>query len=120
MARIRGGFAAALYAAAVGEAIPPVEFSDDAAVTVVLASAGYPGEYTRGKRIEVGPVGENVKLFHAGTTVVDGWLVTNGGRVMSVTATGETVEAARFAAYQAVSSVRFEGMQYRSDIAESI
>lgn len=120
MARIRGGFAAALYAAAVGEAIPPVEFSDDAAVTVVLASAGYPGEYTRGKRIEIGPVAENVKLFHAGTTVVDGWLVTNGGRVMSVTATGETVEAARFAAYQAVGSVRFEGMQYRSDIAESI
>jgi phosphoribosylamine--glycine ligase len=51
---------------------------------------------------------------------VDGWLVTNGGRVMSVTATGASVEATRFAAYQAVGSVRFEGMQYRSDIAESI
>ncbi len=118
MARISGGFAAALYAAAVGEAIPPVQYSDDAAVTVVLASAGYPGDYARGKPITLSPVDGNVKRFHAGTKLVDGQLVTSGGRVMSVTATGPTIASAREAAYRATESVQFEGMQLRSDIAE--
>lgn len=117
MPRLGGGFAEALLACARGEAIPEIEVRDVACVTVVLASANYPGKVEPGVPIEIdaAKVGDAV-LFHAGTAMKEGRLVTAGGRVLGVTATGPTVAEARARAYTAVEGVRFEGMQYRRDI----
>lgn len=90
------------------------------AVTVVMASAGYPGEVETGKKIsgldECAKM-ENVQVFHAGTRRENGDVVTNGGRVLSVTALGDTLAAARDLAYAAVAKIDFEGAHYRRDIA---
>ena len=98
-----------------------VEWKKDAAVCVVLASGGYPGKYEKGKVItgldEAGRV-EDVCVFHAGTEFVDGQIVTNGGRVLGVTATGRDIKAAKEQAYKAVGQIGFEGMHYRKDIAD--
>lgn len=98
-----------------------VEWRKDAAVCVVLAAGGYPGKYEKGKVIsglEEAAVGGDVFLFHAGTEFRDGDIVTSGGRVLGVTATGRNIKAARELAYQAVGEIRFEGMHYRRDIAD--
>lgn len=97
-----------------------LEWSEDAAVCVVMASGGYPGGYEKGKVIRgldrvAGMSG--VKVFHAGTALKDGEVVTSGGRVLGVTAWGEGLAAAREAAYAAVGVIEFEGVQYRRDIA---
>jgi phosphoribosylamine--glycine ligase len=88
-------------------------------VGVVLASGGYPAAYQKGKRItglnEAGRVAD--VIFHAGTKRADRRLVTSGGRVLAVTATGGTLEEARARAYAAAERVRFDGVQYRTDIA---
>lgn len=119
MARLGKGLAAALLACAKGEPIPDVEVLDRAAVTVVLASQGYPGKYPKGLPITLPPdLGPNAVAFHAGTAVKDGQLVTDGGRVLAVTAWGSDVEQARLHAYEAVSKIHFEGMHYRTDIAD--
>ncbi|HDI00114.1 MAG TPA: phosphoribosylamine--glycine ligase, partial [Firmicutes bacterium] len=96
-----------------------VRNSQGAAVCVVLASGGYPGKYEKGKVIE----GldelqdmEDVLVFHAGTAKRDGKLVTNGGRVLGVTALGPDIPRAIERAYEAVAKVHFEGMHYRRDI----
>jgi phosphoribosylamine---glycine ligase len=91
---------------------------DDAAVTVVLASRDYPERGDSGTPIE-GAVGAAAAalVFHAGTAVRGGQLVTNGGRVLNVTGLGPTLDAAREAAYAACASISFDGMQYRRDIA---
>lgn len=98
-----------------------VEWKKDAAVCVVLAAGGYPGKYEKGKVIsgldEAAGDGD-VFLFHAGTEFRDGDVVTSGGRVLGVTATGRNIKAARELAYQAVGEIRFEGMHYRRDIAD--
>ena len=90
------------------------------AVSVVLASAGYPGSYEKGKvilGIEEAEALEGVTVFHAGTAVnVDGELVTNGGRVLNVVALGDTFEQARERAYEACDLINFEGKQFRTDI----
>lgn len=90
------------------------------AVSVVLTSAGYPGSYEKGKvitGIEDAEVMENVTVYHAGTAVNDeGELVTAGGRVLDVTALGETFEAARDLAYAACEKISFEGKTLRRDI----
>jgi phosphoribosylamine--glycine ligase len=96
-----------------------IEWDPRAAVTVVLASAGYPGKYETGKLITglADAAGlENVRIFHAGTKR-DGTVKTAGGRVLAITALGSTVEAARMHAYEAVSRIHFEGCHYRRDIA---
>lgn len=92
-----------------------------AAVCVVMASAGYPGAYAKGKPItgleEVARL-PHVKVFHAGTAPAgEGVVVTSGGRVLGVTAWADTLAAAREAAYAAVARLRFEGAHYRRDIA---
>jgi phosphoribosylamine--glycine ligase len=92
----------------------------DAAVCVVMASGGYPGGYLRGKPIsglEEVAVLANTKVFHAGTAKADGRFVTNGGRVLGVTAWGPDLAGARAAAYAAVERIQFEGAQFRRDIA---
>lgn len=92
-----------------------------AAACVVLASGGYPGKYEKGKSISGLTEGEqqdNVVIFHAGTTIKDSSVVTNGGRVLNVTATGSTLKDALSSAYTAIGSISFEGMEYRKDIGE--
>jgi phosphoribosylamine--glycine ligase len=93
----------------------------DCAVCVVMASPGYPRSYPKGVSIDGCDAAEElpgVKLFHAGTKLVDGGWVTSGGRVLGVTARGPSLAEARERAYQAVGRIRFEGAQVRSDIAE--
>ncbi|MFP4252214.1 MAG: phosphoribosylamine--glycine ligase [Guyparkeria sp.] len=93
------------------------EWTPQAAVGVVLASAGYPESASKGDVITgLDTLPEGVKAFHAGTAERDGNVVTNGGRVLCITALGETVEAAQRAAYAGVDKVHFEGGFCRRDI----
>ena len=100
-----------------------LEFEDNAAVCVVVASGGYPVAYEKGYPIHGL---ENFKgrdgyyVFHAGTKLVDGEFVTNGGRVLGVTATGEDLKTARANAYEAVKLVGFEKAYCRGDIGKAI
>jgi len=96
----------------------PLEWREAAAVCVVMASGGYPGDYTRGREITGIEAAESgATVFHAGTRRADGRLVTAGGRVLGVTALGADIRAAREGAYAAVEKIRFEGAHYRRDIA---
>ncbi len=96
-----------------------IEYTPEAAVCVVMASGGYPGKYEKGKVIhgldEVAKM-EKVKVFHAGTRKVDGSFVTNGGRVLGVTALGDGIKEAIQRAYDAVSKITWEKVHYRRDI----
>jgi phosphoribosylamine---glycine ligase len=95
-------------------------WSDDAAVTVVMASGGYPGTYEAGKMIlglEDAAKLEGVKVFHAGTTARDGAFYTSGGRVLGVTARAPELQTAVERAYEACGKISFEGAHYRKDIA---
>ena len=97
-----------------------IEWDARAAVTVVLASGGYPDKYETGKAISGLVEAEkldDVHIFHAGTQRTNGGIVTSGGRVLAVTALGSTIEAARARVYQAVSRIHFENCHYRRDIA---
>ena len=96
-----------------------VSWDDDWAVSVVLTSAGYPGSYEKGKvitGIQDAEALEGVTVYHAGTKLVGDLLVTNGGRVLNVTAVGPTFEAAREQAYRACDLIDFEGKTLRHDI----
>ena len=99
-----------------------IEWDKRASVTVVLASAGYPGKYQTGKMIsgldEVAKL-DGVQIFHAGTKMDNNQIVTSGGRVLAVTALGPTIAAARTRTYAAVNLIEFEGRQFRRDIALS-
>jgi phosphoribosylamine---glycine ligase len=99
-----------------------IKWDERPSVTVVLASAGYPGKYETGKKIsglaEAAKL-EGVQVFHAGTKIANGEVVTSGGRVLAVTALGQTISAARNRAYEAVSRIHFDGCHYRRDIALS-
>jgi len=96
-----------------------LEWDPRPAVCVVIASGGYPGPYEKGKEIagldEAAKI-DDVVVFHAGTREEDGKILTNGGRVLGVTALGETIEAARDRAYGAVQAIRFHRAHYRTDI----
>jgi len=99
--------------------IEPPRFSDDVALTVVMAGAGYPGEPKKGGRIDAIPAAEatGAKVFHAGTALgINGVLTANGGRVINVTARGETVSEAQAAAYAAVDAIRAPDLFCRRDI----
>jgi phosphoribosylamine--glycine ligase len=99
-----------------------IEWDTRAAVTVVLASAGYPGKYETEKSIsglDDATKLEDVRIFHAGTKRDGGEIKTAGGRVVAVTALGATIESARAHAYDAVSRIHFENCHYRRDIALS-
>src|SRR5581483_5669879 len=95
-----------------------VRWSDEASVCVAMASGGYPGDYATGFPITgMGDVDPDVVVFHAGTKLSErGEVVTAGGRVLGVTATGPTLEAARRKAYDNVARISFEGAHYRRDI----
>jgi phosphoribosylamine--glycine ligase len=97
-----------------------LEWDERPAVTVVMASGGYPREYRTGKEIrglESSAKIDDVHVFHAGTRLEKGKVVTAGGRVLAVTALGPTVDEARKRAYEAVAQIEFEGAHYRRDIA---
>jgi phosphoribosylamine--glycine ligase len=109
-----------------------IKLSSRAAVSVVLASGGYPGEYEKGiaidglKRIDGAEPSEakvrwamektRVKVFHCGTALRDGALVTDGGRVFAVTALADGLDRAAAAAYEAAGMIHFDGMHFRRDI----
>jgi len=93
------------------------EWDRRTALAVVLAAANYPESPKKGDVIEGLPKdAEDLHVFHAGTQLADGRLVTSGGRVLAVTALGDSVKMAQKRAYEAVAQIRFEGMQYRKDI----
>ena len=97
-----------------------LKWKPQASVCVVVASGGYPGNYPKGKIIiglDAADQLPHTKVFHAGTALKDGQIVTNGGRVLGVTALGEDLRAAQAAAYAAVECIRFEGAHFRRDIA---
>ena len=98
-----------------------VRWSDDASVTVMLASRGYPGSYERGLPISgLDDVDGDIVVFHAGTMRdASGGFVTNGGRVLAVTATAPTMAAARDKVYRNIERIHFDGMHYRTDIGAS-
>ncbi len=122
MMRWRGDLLAALLAVAEGrlaDVVDSIQWDPRPAVSVVLASRGYPGKYLTGLEItgvdEAGQM-EDVQVFHSGTALRDSKLVTDGGRVLAVTALGEDLPTARERAYAAVSRIHFDGMHYRGDI----
>jgi phosphoribosylamine--glycine ligase len=96
-----------------------MEWDSRAAVCVVMSSRGYPGDYEKGKPIsglkEVSRM-EDVFVFHAGTALQDGQMITNGGRVLGVTGLGKDIPKAIERTYQAVKRISWEGAQYRTDI----
>jgi phosphoribosylamine--glycine ligase len=108
--------------ASVGGTLAHIEmkWSPRASVCVVMASGGYPGSYTKGKPIlglAEAAMLPNVKVFHAGTAKSGDQIVTNGGRVLGVTALGKDLKSAQITAYAAVEKIKFEGAHFRRDIA---
>jgi len=111
-----------LLDASVGSTLSRIEmkWSLKASVCVVMASGGYPGSYAKGKVItglDAANALPSTKVFQAGTAMKDGQVVTNGGRVLGVTALGKDLKSAQTAAYSAVETIQFEGAHFRHDIA---
>jgi phosphoribosylamine--glycine ligase len=98
-----------------------ITWKKDASVCVVVSANGYPGKYRKGDKIqginEANKM-DGVYVFHAGTTSKDNSIVTSGGRILGVTATGSDIALAQSKAYEAVGKIHFDGMHYRKDIAD--
>lgn len=97
-----------------------VKWSDKSSVCVVVASGGYPDKYDKGfeiKGLEKTKGLKDVIVFHAGTDLSNGKIITNGGRVLGVTALGDTIKSAKERAYEAINLIHFENMHFRKDIA---
>lgn len=126
LARLRSSLAQLLYDSATGQlaTAPAPRWRDDAAVTVVVAAAGYPGTVRSGDVITGVADAESlpgVHVLHAGTARdADGALVTAGGRVLSVVGVGSSLKAARKAAYKGVGAISMDGGQFRTDIAAKV
>ncbi len=98
-----------------------IEWNSDPAVCVVMSSSGYPGQYRKGDVITgIGEANkmEGVHVFHAGTAFSADQIVSSGGRVLGVTATGKDIASAKARAYEAAAKIHFNGMHYRKDIAD--
>jgi phosphoribosylamine--glycine ligase len=98
-------------------------WDDRPAVCIILASGGYPGSFEKGKQIdglELASSHPDIVVFHAGTAIKEDQIVTNGGRVLGVTATGDTLEEARSKAYAAADKILFEGKHVRRDIGGAV
>ncbi len=95
-----------------------VDMEDKEAVCVILASGGYPLEYSKYYKIDIGNVDNNVTVYHAGTKLTDNELRTSGGRVMGVCAVGDSKESCAKAVYKNIQNISFDGMHYRKDIAK--
>jgi phosphoribosylamine--glycine ligase len=124
LARLRTPLGLLLHAASTGSlaGLPELEWSTNAAVTVVIAAQGYPEDPRTGRVIHglrQAQAVAGVSILHAGTRLDDeGATVSAGGRVLSVTASGESLAAARSRAYEAVGLIDLEGSHHRTDIAE--
>jgi len=121
--RLKSDLAALFLATVEGrlDEIEPLEWDPRPAVCVVMASEGYPGHYERGfpiRGLEEAEKIPDVKVFHAGTATVDGATVTNGGRVLGITAIGNSISAAKLQAYTAVKAIRWRGAWCRKDISD--
>jgi phosphoribosylamine--glycine ligase len=120
MLRLKSDLLAAMLATANAALVDfELQWSDDAALTVVYAAEGYPGTPEKGTEIrglEAARAIEGVEIFHAGTKAVDGRLVADGGRVLAVTARGRTVADAQARAYQAIDRIDWPGGFFRRDI----
>jgi phosphoribosylamine--glycine ligase len=120
--RLEGDLVEVLEAAADGHlAQASCRWSNQAAVCVVMASGGYPGDYEKGKEItglDRAEAMDDVIVFHAATKRADSRWLTNGGRVLGVTGLGETLPQAIERAYQGVGAIHFDGAHYRRDIAQ--
>jgi phosphoribosylamine--glycine ligase len=119
--RLKTPLASLLYKAATGALAghPPLEWSTDAAVTVVLASEGYPANPRLGDPITGVDSVVGADVYHAGTALKDEVLHSSGGRVLAVTAVAEDLTAARLKAYEGISKISLRGSHYRRDIALS-
>jgi len=96
-----------------------MEWKEEKSVTVILASGGYPEKYEKGKEITgLESVDEDIIVFHGGTKLINGKTVTDGGRVLAVTALGNSLDEAREKVYKNIPKIKFENMEYRKDIAK--
>lgn len=95
-----------------------IKWSDEKTVCVMLASGGYPNDYEKGKTINIDNLDEDIILFHSGTKIEKKVLVTNGGRVLGVSAKAKTLKEATKKVYQNIDKIYFDGMHYRRDIGE--
>jgi phosphoribosylamine---glycine ligase len=117
--RLRDDLLTLLLAAAEGQLDKvSARWHEDSALTVVLAAKGYPGEFRKGERISglQDVATGNVQIYHAGTKLMDGALVSNGGRVLNITALGKTAAEAQHRAYDAISRIDWPGGFCRHDI----
>jgi len=121
LARIRGDIVPALLSIKDQKLDQfPLEISPNAAATVVLCAENYPETPTKGDKISIQQLSEKEYIFHAGTQLNDGKVETNGGRVLSCTAEGESLETALQAVYNIVEKIKFRGMQFRTDIGKDL
>jgi len=121
--RLKTDVAQLLLAVAQGRLseLPPLEWDPRPAVCVVMAAAGYPGAYEKGaviRGLDEAAKFPDVKVFHAGTELKNGQVLTNGGRVLGVTALGQNIVDAKLRAYQAVKCIRWDGAWCRHDISD--
>ena len=120
MMRLKSDLLSALLATAEGKLTDiNLEWYNEKAITIVMASKGYPGSYKKGsqiKHLQDAEVDENIKVFHAGTALLDDKLVASGGRVLNITARGNSVKEAQLRAYEAIKKIDCENGFYRSDI----
>ena len=94
-----------------------IKWKDETCLTVIMCSGGYPGSYEKGKEIEgLDQVDKDTIVFHNGTKKSDGKFFTNGGRVLSVTALGKSLDEAREKAYKNVEKIKFDKAYFRKDI----
>lgn len=121
MTRIKSDFLELLIAAAEGNLKEKnIEMDDQHAVTVVLVSGGYPGEYATGKAIAGLENEKNALIFHAGTKKQNNSVLTDGGRVLAITGKNSSLETARTEAYKTVEKVSWDGFYYRRDIGQDL
>jgi phosphoribosylamine---glycine ligase len=122
MMRMRSDLVPVLKAVADGQlGDVKMEWTKEPAICVVMAADGYPGEVVTGKEVKGLPALKGVPdlhVFHAATAVRDGKVVTVGGRVLGITASGQNLDAAVQRAYDAAAKIHFDGMQYRKDIGQ--
>ncbi len=98
-----------------------LEWDERSAVCIVLAAGGYPGSYKKGTEIEGLDMARNLDdliVFHAGTKEIEGKITTSGGRVLNVVGIGKDIKSAIAQGYKGVSCIKFDGMQYRTDIGK--
>jgi phosphoribosylamine--glycine ligase len=112
---IDGDFGELLYSASIGKMPANVATKPGAALAIVMAAEGYPAKPKTGDAIDFGDVGD-ANVFHAGTKRDGDRVVTNGGRVLAVTAVAEDLESAHARAYEAVAKIHFRGEHHRTDI----